>query len=67
MDKKKNCAVVCIQNFYPPPGPEEDFVFEGFHYADEWLFFLPQLSISNLISLDIQDSVFFICAYVHVP
>ena len=28
-------AVMCIQNFYPPPGPEEDFVFEGFHYADE--------------------------------
>ena len=29
------CAVMCIRNFYPPPGPEEDFVFEGFHYADE--------------------------------
>ena len=32
------CAVMCIQNVYPPPGPEEDFVFEGFHYADEWIF-----------------------------
>jgi len=29
------CGVMCIRNFYPPPGPEEDFVFEGFHYADE--------------------------------
>ena len=29
------CAVMCTRNFYPPPGPEEDFVFEGFHYADE--------------------------------
>ncbi|XP_068674676.1 uncharacterized protein [Montipora foliosa] len=29
------CAVMCIRNFYPPPGLEEDFVFEGFHYADE--------------------------------
>ena len=29
------CAVMCIRNFYPPPGPDEDFVFEGFHYADE--------------------------------
>ena len=25
-----SCAVMCIRNFYPPPGPEEDFVFEGF-------------------------------------
>ena len=29
------CAVMCIWNFYPTPGPEKDFVFEGFHYADE--------------------------------
>ena len=29
------CAVMCIRNFYAPPGPEEAFVFEGFHYADE--------------------------------
>ncbi|XP_078356368.1 P2X purinoceptor 7-like [Oculina patagonica] len=29
------CAVMCIRNFFPPPGPEEDFVFEGFRYADE--------------------------------
>ena len=31
-----SCAVMCIRNFYPPPGPEEEFVFEGFRYADEW-------------------------------
>ena len=29
------CALMCIRNFYPPPGPEEAFLFEGFHYADE--------------------------------
>ena len=29
------CAVMCIRNFYSPPGPEEEFVFKGFHYADE--------------------------------
>ena len=29
------CAVMCIRNFSPPPGQEEDFVFEGFRYADE--------------------------------
>ncbi|CAH3162429.1 unnamed protein product, partial [Porites lobata] len=30
-----SCAVMCIRNFYPPPGPEEEFVFTGFKYADE--------------------------------
>ena len=29
------CAVMCIRNFFPPLGQEEDFVFEGFRYADE--------------------------------
>ena len=29
-----SCAVLCIRNFYPSPGPEEDFAFEGFRYAD---------------------------------
>ena len=28
-----SCAVMCIRNFYPPPGPEEEFVSEGFRYA----------------------------------
>ena len=30
-----SCAVMCIRQHYPPPGPEDDFIFEGFHYADE--------------------------------
>ena len=30
-----SCAVSCIRAFFPPPGYEDDFVFEGFHYADE--------------------------------
>ena len=30
-----SCAVMCIRNFYPPPGPEEEFAFEGFRDADE--------------------------------
>ena len=30
-----SCAVSCIRAPFPPPGLEEDFVFEGFHYADE--------------------------------
>ena len=30
-----SCAVMCIRNFYPPPGSEEEFVFAGFKYADE--------------------------------
>ena len=29
------CAVMCVRNFYPQPGPEEEFVFKGFKYADE--------------------------------
>ena len=28
-------SVMCIRTFYPPPGPEEEFVFKGFRYADE--------------------------------
>ena len=28
-------AIMCIRNFYPPPGPEEEFVFICFKYADE--------------------------------
>ena len=24
-----SCAVLCIRNFYPPPGPEEDFALSG--------------------------------------
>ena len=30
-----SCAVMCIRNFYPPPGPEKEFIFKGFRYADE--------------------------------
>ena len=30
-----SCAVMCIRNFYPPPGPEEEFIFERFRYSDE--------------------------------
>jgi len=30
-----SCAVMCIRNFYPQPGPEEEFIFKGFHYADQ--------------------------------
>ena len=30
-----SCAVMCIRNFYPPPGPEEEFVSKGFRYGDE--------------------------------
>ena len=30
-----SCAVMCIRSFYPPPGPEKEFAFEGFRYADE--------------------------------
>ena len=30
-----SCAVMCIRNFYPSPGPEEEFIFKGFRYADE--------------------------------
>lgn len=30
-----SCAVSCIRAHFPPPGLEEDFEFEGFHFADE--------------------------------
>ena len=30
-----SCAVSCIRAHFPPPGPEEEFQFEGFHYPDE--------------------------------
>lgn len=30
-----SCAVMCIRAHFPPPGLEEDFEFEGFHYPDE--------------------------------
>ena len=28
-------VVMCIRAHFPPPGYEDDFVFEGFKYADE--------------------------------
>ena len=60
------CAVMCMRNFYPPPGPEEDFVFEGFHYAHDWFF--AGLSYQNQSWLVLKiKTVFFICAYVHGP
>ena len=31
-----SCVVSCIRAHFPPPGLEEDFVFEGFKFADEW-------------------------------
>lgn len=30
-----SCAVCCIRAHFPPPGLEDDFTFEGFHYADD--------------------------------
>ena len=30
-----SCAVSYIRAHFPPPGPEEEFQFEGFHYPDE--------------------------------
>ena len=30
-----SCAVSCIRANFPPPGLEDDFVFEGFKFADE--------------------------------
>ena len=30
-----SCVVSCIRAHFPPPGLEEDFVFEGFKFADE--------------------------------
>jgi hypothetical protein len=32
---RASCAVSCIRAHFPPPGLEEDFVFEGFKFADE--------------------------------
>ena len=29
-----SCAVMCIRAHFPPHGLEENFEFEGFHYAD---------------------------------
>ena len=29
------CAVSCVRAHFPPPGLEENFVFKGFHFADE--------------------------------
>ena len=29
------CAVLCIRAHFPPPGLEDDFVFEGFHFPDD--------------------------------
>ena len=30
-----SCAVTRIRETFPPPGPADEFQFEGFHYADE--------------------------------
>lgn len=30
-----SCAVCCIRAHFPPPGLEDDFEFEGFHFHDE--------------------------------
>ena len=30
-----SCAMCCIRVQFPPPGLEEDFMFEGFHFPDE--------------------------------
>ena len=30
-----SCAVCCIRAHFPPPGLEDDFQFEGFHFPDE--------------------------------
>ena len=30
-----SCAVSCIRAHFPPPGLEDDFEFEGFHFPDE--------------------------------
>ena len=39
-------AIMCIRNFYPPLGPEEEFAFEGFWYGDEWSGFTIKLFTS---------------------
>ena len=49
-----------------PSGPEEDFVYEGFHYADEWLFAGPSYQYQTWLVLTVK-TVFLICAYVSVP
>lgn len=60
------CAVMCIRNFYPPPGPEEDFVFEGFHYADEWLFAGPSNQYQTLLAYKIKTlNSFLVPMYMH--
>ena len=30
-----SCAVCCIRAHFPPPGIEDDFIFEGFRFPDE--------------------------------
>ena len=30
-----SCAVSCIRAHFPPPGLEDDMIFQGFRYADE--------------------------------
>ncbi len=30
-----SCAVMCIRAHFPPPGLEDDFIFEGFHFSHE--------------------------------
>ena len=30
-----SCVVMCIRQHFPPPGLEENFQFEGFHFADD--------------------------------
>ena len=30
-----SCAVCCIRAHFPPPGLEDDFIFEGFRFPDE--------------------------------
>ena len=30
------CGVCCIRAHFPPPGDEEQFSFEGYHFSDEW-------------------------------
>lgn len=31
-----SCAVCGIRAHFPPPGLEDDFIIEGFHFPDEW-------------------------------
>ena len=32
-----SCAVSCMRAHFPPPGLEDDFIFEGFKFADEYM------------------------------